>query len=58
MIAGLVQVFAILLIPLFGVIGLIILYFIVKHAVRTGVTEAMREVFKEFKSPKAEEKGE
>ncbi len=37
------------------IVGLIILYFIVKHAVRTGVVEAMREVLREYEF-KAKEK--
>jgi hypothetical protein len=58
MIVGLYPVFAVLLALVSGIIGLVIFYFIVKHAVRAGVTEAMREVLREFQLPKAEEKEE
>lgn len=39
-------------------LGLIILYFIVKHAVRTGVAEAMREALTEFRRFKAKKEKE
>lgn len=36
-----------------GIAWLIIFYFLVKHAVKVGVGEAMREFLKEFKSSEA-----
>jgi len=58
MIYALHPFFAILLALIAYVVGSTFLYFIIRHAVRTGVAEAMREILEEFGFSKAREKKE